>query len=53
LRDEWQPAAVPFAAAKGYDLQLFELVDRFVELGILREVLPGKVAYHTEEVWWR
>ncbi|KAF2748794.1 amidase signature enzyme [Sporormia fimetaria CBS 119925] len=51
LREEWQPVTVAFAAAKGCDLKLFELVERLEEAGLLRETLAGKVAYHTDEVW--
>ncbi|KAF1998772.1 amidase signature enzyme [Amniculicola lignicola CBS 123094] len=50
-RYEWQPVTVAFAAAKGCDLQLFELVDKLEKLGLLMETLPGKVAYYTDEVW--
>ncbi|KAF1940448.1 amidase signature enzyme [Clathrospora elynae] len=45
LREEWQPVTVAFAAAKGCDLKLFALVDKLEGLGLLEEVLPGKVAY--------
>jgi Asp-tRNA(Asn)/Glu-tRNA(Gln) amidotransferase A subunit family amidase len=51
LREEWQPVTVAFAAAKGCDVQLFELVDRLAGLGLLKETLAGKVAYYTDEVW--
>ncbi|PSN69376.1 amidase signature enzyme [Corynespora cassiicola Philippines] len=51
LRYEWQPVTVAFAAAKGCDLKLFELVERLEALGLLKETLPGKVAYYTDEVW--
>lgn len=51
LREEWQPVTVAFAVAKGCDLKLFELVDRLESLGLLKETLAGKVAYHTDEVW--
>jgi hypothetical protein len=42
---------VAFAAAKGCDMQLFELVESLAELGLLKETLAGKVAYYTDEVW--
>lgn len=51
LRDEWQPVTVAFAVAKGCDLQLFNLVEKLEGLGLLRETLPGKVAYFTDEKW--
>jgi Asp-tRNA(Asn)/Glu-tRNA(Gln) amidotransferase A subunit family amidase len=51
LRYEWQPVTVAFAAAKGCDLKLFELVEKLEVLGLLKETLAGKVAYHTDEVW--
>ncbi|KAF2636897.1 amidase signature enzyme, partial [Massarina eburnea CBS 473.64] len=51
LRQEWQPVTVAFAAAKGCDGVLFQLVERLEELGLLKEVLPGKVAFVTDEVW--
>ncbi|PVI03451.1 amidase signature enzyme [Periconia macrospinosa] len=51
LRPEWQPVTVAFAAAKGCDLQLFRLVAKLEQLGLLKETLPGKVAYHTDEIW--
>jgi Asp-tRNA(Asn)/Glu-tRNA(Gln) amidotransferase A subunit family amidase len=51
LRKEWQPVTVAFAAAKGCDLKLFELVERLEDIGLLREVMAGKVAYWTDEVW--
>lgn len=51
LRDEWQPVTVAFAAAKGCDLKLFELVEKLELEGLLQETLPGKVAYYTNEVW--
>ncbi|KAJ4301513.1 hypothetical protein N0V90_003606 [Kalmusia sp. IMI 367209] len=51
LREEWQPVTVAFAAAKGCDLQSFRLVEQLEALGLLKETLPGKVAYHTDEVW--
>lgn len=44
-RDEWQPVTVALSVAKGCDLVLFDLVDRLAELGLLKEVLPGVVAY--------
>ncbi|ORY05822.1 hypothetical protein BCR34DRAFT_590796 [Clohesyomyces aquaticus] len=50
-RWEWQPVTVAFEAARGCDLQLFELVERLEGLGLLRETLPGKVVYYTDEVW--
>lgn len=50
-REEWQPVTVAFAAAKGCDLQLFELVEKLEELGMVKETLAGKVAYYTDEVW--
>ncbi|KAH7395015.1 amidase signature domain-containing protein [Phaeosphaeria sp. MPI-PUGE-AT-0046c] len=50
-REEWQPVTVAFAAAKGCDLQLFELVEKLESLGMLKETLAGKVAYHTDEIW--
>ncbi|KAJ4362935.1 hypothetical protein N0V83_010052 [Neocucurbitaria cava] len=51
LRQEWQPVTVAFAAAKGCDLKLFELVEKLAEAGLVKEVLTGKVAYYTDEVW--
>lgn len=42
---EWQPVTVTLGVAKGCDYVLFELVDRLVEAGMLKEVLAGKVAY--------
>ncbi|KAF2730630.1 amidase signature enzyme [Polyplosphaeria fusca] len=51
LRHEWQPVTVAFAAAKGCDLKLFELVEKLEVAGLVKEVLPGKVAYYTDEVW--
>ncbi|CAO2652731.1 Nn.00g021420.m01.CDS01 [Neocucurbitaria sp. VM-36] len=51
LREEWQPVTVAFAAAKGCDLKLFELVERLEEVGLVKEVLSGKLAYHVDEVW--
>lgn len=51
LRQEWQPVTVAFAAARGCDLKLFELVERLEESGLVKETLAGKVAYHTDEVW--
>lgn len=51
LRYEWQPVTVAFAVAKGCDLKLFELVEKLEGLGLLKETLPGKVAYYTDEVW--
>jgi len=30
---------------------LVELVERLEEAGLLKEVLTGKVAYYTDEVW--
>lgn len=51
LREEWQPVTVAFAAAKGCDLKLFELVEKLESVGLLKETLPGKVAYYTDEVW--
>ncbi|KAM7188603.1 Amidase signature domain containing protein [Naviculisporaceae sp. PSN 640] len=46
---EWQPVTVALGVAKGCDLVLFELVDRLAEMGLLKEVLPGIVAYPVEE----
>lgn len=51
LRYEWQPVTVAFAAAKGCDLKLFELVERLEASGLLKETLPGKVAYHVDDTW--
>jgi Asp-tRNA(Asn)/Glu-tRNA(Gln) amidotransferase A subunit family amidase len=51
LREEWQPVTVAFAAALGCDLKLFELVEKLEGLGLLKETLPGKVAYYTDELW--
>lgn len=51
LREEWQPVTVAFAASKGCDLKLFELVDKLEAVGLVKEVLPGKVAYRTDELW--
>ena len=48
-RLEWQPVTVALGVAKGCDLVLFELVDRLAEKGLLKEVLPGVVAYTVEE----
>ncbi|KAK3316257.1 amidase signature domain-containing protein [Apodospora peruviana] len=48
-RLEWQPVTVALGMAKGCDLLLFELADRLAEKGLLREVLPGMVAYAVEE----
>jgi Asp-tRNA(Asn)/Glu-tRNA(Gln) amidotransferase A subunit family amidase len=49
LRTEWQPVTVALGMAKGCDLVLFELVDRLAAKGLLKETLPGKVAYSTEQ----
>jgi Asp-tRNA(Asn)/Glu-tRNA(Gln) amidotransferase A subunit family amidase len=51
LRAEWQPVTVAFAAAKGCDMQLFNLVEKLQTLGMVTETLPGKVAYPTDGVW--
>lgn len=51
LRYERQPVTVDFAAAKGCDLNLFELVEKLEAARFLTKVLPGKVAYFTDEVW--
>lgn len=51
LREEWQPVTVAFAAAKGCDLVLFELVEKLEGLSLLKETMPGKVAYPSNEVW--
>jgi Asp-tRNA(Asn)/Glu-tRNA(Gln) amidotransferase A subunit family amidase len=50
-RQEWQPVTVAFAVAKGCDLKLFELVEKLEGLGMLKETLPGKVAYYTNDAW--
>ena len=47
-RMEWQPVTVALGMAKGCDLHLFELVDRLAEGGLLKETLPGVVAYPVE-----
>lgn len=45
LVNEWQPVTVAIGVAKGCDKLLFEIVDRLAEAGMLKETLPGKVAY--------
>ncbi|KAB5584956.1 hypothetical protein GE09DRAFT_1048175 [Coniochaeta sp. 2T2.1] len=45
LRTESQPVTVALGMAKRCDLVLFELVDRLAALGLLKDTLPGKVAY--------
>lgn len=50
-REEWMPVTVAFAAAKGCDLKLFELVEKLADLGMVKETLAGKVAYHVDGVW--
>jgi hypothetical protein len=42
---EMQPMTVAFQAAKGCDLVLFELVDRLREVGLIKEVMSGKLAF--------
>jgi Asp-tRNA(Asn)/Glu-tRNA(Gln) amidotransferase A subunit family amidase len=45
---EWQTVTVAFAAAKGCDLVLFDLVEKLAEEGLIKEVMAGKVAYPVE-----
>ncbi|KFA71403.1 hypothetical protein S40288_04317 [Stachybotrys chartarum IBT 40288] len=47
-RTEWQTVTVALGVAKGCDLVLFDIVDKLVEAGLLKEVLPGKLAYALE-----
>jgi hypothetical protein len=42
LKMEWWPMSVAFAAAKGCDLVLFELVDKLREKGLIKAVLRGR-----------
>ncbi|KAF6817564.1 glutamyl-tRNA amidotransferase [Colletotrichum plurivorum] len=44
-KEEYIPVTVSFAGAKGCDLQLFALVEKLKEVGLIKEVLPGKLAY--------
>jgi hypothetical protein len=46
---EWQTVTVAFAAPRGCDAVLFELVDVLESLGLLREVRTGKTAYEVGE----
>jgi Asp-tRNA(Asn)/Glu-tRNA(Gln) amidotransferase A subunit family amidase len=46
--EEWQTVTVAFAAPRGCDAVLFELVDVLEGLGLLREVRTGKTAYEVE-----
>jgi Asp-tRNA(Asn)/Glu-tRNA(Gln) amidotransferase A subunit family amidase len=47
--EEWQTVTVAFAAPRGCDAVLFELVDVLEGLGLLREVRTGKNAYEVGE----
>jgi hypothetical protein len=40
---------VALGVAKGCDLVLFDIVDKLVEAGMLKEVMAGVVAYPVEE----
>ena len=42
---EMQPMTVAFQAAKGCGLMLFELVNRLSEVGLIKEVMNGKIAF--------
>ncbi|KAK0724641.1 hypothetical protein B0H67DRAFT_641154 [Lasiosphaeris hirsuta] len=48
-RLEWQLVTVALGVAKGCDLLLFELVDRLAAAGLLKETLPGVVAFAAYE----
>jgi Asp-tRNA(Asn)/Glu-tRNA(Gln) amidotransferase A subunit family amidase len=48
-RTEWQTVTVALGVAKGCDLVLFDIVDKLVEAGMLKEVMAGVVAYPVEE----
>ena len=48
-REEWQAVTVAFAAPRGCDAVLFDLVDALEGLGLLNEVKTGKTAYEVED----
>lgn len=48
-KEEWQTVTVAFAAPRGCDAVLFDLVDALGSLGLLREVRTGKTAYDVGE----
>lgn len=48
-RVEWQPVTVALGVSKGCDAVLFEIVERLSEKGLLKETLPGRVAYPVED----
>ena len=46
---EWQTVTVAFAAARGCDAVLFDLVDKLADAGLVKEVMTGKFAYPVAE----